>query len=66
MVKEMELTLENLIDEIIKQESQYRSLMIEAEEMYGETYELTKFFRSKWSVFYNLASKFDFVDKLER
>ena len=66
MVKEMELTLENLMNEIIKQESQYRSLMIEAEETYGKTNEETKFWRSKWSAFYTLAKDFDFVDKLKR
>lgn len=62
----MELTLENLVNEIVKQESEYRSLMIEAEEMYGKTYELTKFFRSKWSAFYALAKDFGFIDKLKR
>lgn len=62
----MELTIETLVNEIVKQESEYRSLMIEAEGMYGKTYELTKFFRSKWSAFYNLAHKFGFTDKLKR
>ena len=66
MVKEMELTLENLVNEIVKYEFQYRSLMIESKELYGENYELTKFFKSKWCVFYNLALKFDFADKLKR
>ena len=62
----MELTLDNLVNEIVKQESQYRSLMIESERVYGKTYEETKFWRSKWSTFYNLALKFDFADKLKR
>ena len=66
MVKEMELTLENLVNEIVKQESQYRSLMIESKKAYGETYELTKFLECKWYTFYNLALKFDFADKLKR
>lgn len=62
----MEFTLENLVDEIVKEESEYRSLMIEAEEVLGNTHEETKFWRSKWSVLYNLARKFGFTDKLER
>ena len=62
----MELTLENLVNEIVKQESEYRSLMIKSEEDYGKTHEETKFWRSKWSAFYTLAKDFGFIDKLKR
>ena len=62
----MELNLENLVNEIVKQESEYRSLMIEAEKTYGKTHEETKFWRAKWSAFYNLAKEFDFLAKLKR
>lgn len=66
MVKEMELTLENLVDEIIKYESTYHSFMLESENLFGKESDDFKFWKSKWSVLYNLAKKFNFVDKLER
>ena len=62
----MELTLENLGNEIVKQESEYRLLMIRAGEIYGKTNEETKFWGSKWSALYTLAKDFGFIDKLKR
>lgn len=62
----MELTLENLVDEIIKYESTYHSFMLESENLFGKESDDFKFWKSKWSVLYNLAKKFNFVDKLER
>ena len=66
MVKEMELTLDNLVSEIIKYESEYRSLMLEAKKFFGKESNDFKFWNSKWSVYYNLAREFDFVDNLIR
>ena len=62
----MELTLENLVNEIVKQEYWYRMGMLDAKEIFGEDHEETRFWRSKWSAFYNLASKFGFTNKLKR
>lgn len=62
----MELTLENLVNEIVKQESLYRAIMIGAKNSFDKESDDFKFWNSKWSVFYDLARKFDFVDKLER
>lgn len=62
----MELTLDNLVSEIIKYESEYRSLMIESKNLFGKESNDFKFWNSKWSVYYNLAEKFYFVDKLIR
>lgn len=62
----MELTLENLVNEIIEQEYIYNSLMNGAKESLGEDNEETKFWRAKWSAFYNLARKLGFTDKLKR
>ena len=66
MVKEMELNLGNLVNEIIEQEYLYHSAMVSARSSFGEDSEDYKFWRTKWSVFYTLAKKFDFVDKLQR
>ena len=62
----MKLTLENLVNEIIKYESTYHSFMLESENLFGKESDDFKFWKSKWSVLYNLAKKFNFVDKLER
>ena len=62
----MELTLENLVNEIVKQEFQYRSFMIGAKNSFGNESKDFKLWYSKWSVLYNLAKKFDFADKLKR
>ena len=62
----MELTLENLMNEIIEQEYSYHSVMISARTSFGEDSDEYKFWRTKWSTFYNLAIKFKFVDKLKR
>lgn len=62
----MELTLENLVNEIIKYESTYHSFMLESENLFGKESNDFKFWNAKWSALYNIASKFDFVDKLKR
>ncbi len=62
----MELTLENLVDEIIEQEYIYNSLMNGAKESLGEDSEYYKYCKSKWAEFYCLALKFGFTDKLKR
>lgn len=62
----MELTLENLVNEIIKYESIYHDYMLESENLFGKESNDFKFWNAKWSVLYNLANKFDFVDKLKR
>lgn len=62
----MELTLENLVNEIVKQESIYHDYMLESENLFGKKSGDFRFWKSKWSVLYNLALKFDFVDKLKR
>ena len=66
MVKKMELTLENLMNEIIKQESLYRTLMIDAKNSFGMESNNFKLWNAKWSVLYDLAKEFDLVDKLKR
>lgn len=66
MVKEMELTLENLVNEIIKQEFEYHNSMVYAKYAMGIDSKDFHYWNSKWSVLYNLAKKFDFVDKLQR
>ena len=62
----MELTLENLVNEIIKHESTYHNFMLESEDLFGKESNDFKFWNAKWSVLYNLAEKFNFVDKLKR
>lgn len=62
----MELTLENLVNEIVKQESIYHDYMLESENLFGRESDDCKFWKSKWLVLRNLAKKFNFVDKLER
>lgn len=57
---------ETLIDYIIKYEFYYYRLMSETKILFGEESNDFKFWNAKWSVFYNLARKFDFVDKLKR
>ena len=66
MVKKMELTLENLVNEIVKYESIYHDYMLESENLFGRESDDFKFWNAKWLALYNLASKFDFVDKLQR
>lgn len=66
MAKEMELTIENLVNEIIKYESTYHNFMLESENLFGKESNDFKLWNAKWSVLYNLAKKFDFVDRLER
>lgn len=62
----MELTLENLVNEIIKQESIYYNYMLESENLFGRESNGFRFWKSKWIVLYNFAVKFDFADKLKR
>lgn len=62
----MELTLENLVNEIVKQEYIYHDYMLESENISGRESDNYKLWRSKWLVLRNLAKKFNFVDKLER
>lgn len=60
----MELNLDNLVEEIVKQESRYRYLMVYAKENYGEDYYFYNYWEAKWSILYYIAVKFGFVDKL--
>lgn len=62
----MELTLENLVDEIIEKEHRFYMSMVYAEEVYGEHSDYYKYWNSKWSVLNDLAVKFNFLDKLKR
>lgn len=62
----MELTLENLVNEIVNQEYRYYLAMIYVEETFGESSDYYEDWKSKWSVLYNLAVKFNFIDKLKR
>ena len=66
MVKEMELTLENLVNEIVKHESTYHNFMLESENLFGKESNDFKFWNAKWPILYDIAAKFDFVDKLQR
>lgn len=66
MVKEMELTLENLVNEIVKYESIYHDYMLESEDLFGRESDDFKFWNAKWLVLRSLANKFDFVDKMQR
>lgn len=64
----MELTLENLIDEIVNQEQMCYLNMLDAKSTYKEESSdfIFKYWNAKWSVLYNLARKFGFADKLKR
>ena len=62
----MELTLENLIDEIVDREHIYHTCMINSGSLLGEDSADFKKWKDRWTVLYNLAVKFDFVDKLKR
>lgn len=62
----MELTLENLVNEIVKQESDYRFEMIYAKNVLGINSSKFNYWYSKWFVLHNLAVKFNFEDKLKR
>ncbi len=62
----MELTLENLINEIIEREYRYYLCMIHAEKTFGEDSNYYEHWKFKWLVLYNLAVKFNFLDKLKR
>lgn len=62
----MELTLENLVNEIVKYESIYHNFMRESENLFGKESEAYKFWSAKWTIFYDLATEFNFVDKLKR
>ena len=62
----MELTLENLVDEIVNLEYSCYLARNYAEENFGEVSDYYKYWDSKCSVLYNLAEKFNFLDKLKR
>lgn len=62
----MELTLDNLVNEIVEQEYRCYSFMNYAEETFGEDSHYYEYWKAEWSVLYNLAEKFNFVDKLKR
>lgn len=62
----MELTLENLVNDIVKYESIYHDYMLESENLFCRESDDFKFWKSKWLVLRNLAKKFNFVDKFER
>ena len=65
MVK-MELTLENLVNEIVKKEYEYRSIMECSKDEFGIDSKEFHFWNAKRSTLYNIARKFGFVDKLKR
>lgn len=60
----MELTLENLVNEIVEQENRCYSIMNNVGKFLGEDSDDFKCWNAKWSVLYDLAVKFDFADKL--
>ena len=62
----MELSLENLVNEIIEKEHRCYICMVYAEEAYGEYSDYYKYWNSKWSILNDLAVKFNFLDKLKR
>lgn len=62
----MELNLDNLVNEIVNQESVYRSLMMDAKKVFGSDSKEFHLWNQKWSAFYNLAREFGFEDKLIR
>ena len=62
----MELTIENLVNEIVKKEYEYRFMMMYAKDFYGIDSKEFHFWNAKRSTLYNLARKFGFVDKIEK
>lgn len=62
----MEFALDNLVNEIVKYKSIYYKFMVESKKLFGKESKDFKFWNSKWSALYDLAKKFDFVDKLKR
>ena len=62
----MELTLENLIDEIVGQEYRFYLCMIYSEKTFGKDSNYYNYWETKWSVLHDLAVKFNFVNKLKR
>lgn len=62
----MELTLGNLVDEIIEMEYSYYLARNYANENFGKDSDYYKYWDSKRKVLYNLAEKFNFLDKLKR
>ena len=62
----MELTFDNLVNEITEQEYIYNSLMNGAKKSLGEDSEYYKYCKNKWEEFYGIALKFNFVSKLKR
>jgi hypothetical protein len=62
----MELTLENLVDEIVELEYSCYLARNYAEEVFGKESDYYTYWDSKLSVLYNLAEKFNFLDKLKR
>ncbi len=62
----MELTLENLVNEIVKYEYIYYKFMMESKKLFGKESKDFKFWNAKWSVIYDLAKEFDLLAKLKR
>ena len=62
----MELTLENLVNEIVKKEFECYNSMIESKYIFGEESQEYILCKTNWLTFYNIAHKFRFVDKLKR
>ena len=64
----MELTIENLVDEIVKQEQICYLNMLDAKSKYKEESSdfIFKYWYAKWWVLYNLGSKFGFADKFKK
>lgn len=66
MVKEMELTLENLVNEIVEKEYRCYLNMLCAKRLDGSDSFYFNYWNSRRSILYTIANKFGFVDKLKR
>lgn len=62
----MELTLENLINYIIDEESSFYATLLKYEEEFGTYSPVTKIARARWGSHYKIAKEFGFSDKLKR
>ena len=62
----MELTLENLVNEIVDKECVYHTCMINSGNFFGEDSDEFKKWKVRWKEVYNLALKFGFTDKLNK
>ena len=62
----MELTLENLVNEIVDKEYMYHTCMINAGSFFGEDSAEFKKWKVRWEEVRSLALKFGFTDKLKK